>query len=262
MRLDEELAKCETIDDLTGKSGLVQKLIGGMVEKLLEKEIEVYLGYEKHSSEGDHSGNSWNGKSKKSICSSYGSFIIEVPRDRQGEFKPRLIRKRQTRISSFDDKIISMYAKGMKVRDIQSRVEEIYGADVSRAMISEITNEVIAITREWQSRTLEKIYPIVFFDAIYYRAKEKGQVFTKAAHSCLGINLAGDREMLGMWVGRGKEAKFWTQIFGELKDRGVNDVFIACMGSAKGLSDALQLVFPRAEIQILSDSLDVPKKNM
>jgi len=262
MNLDEERAKCETMDDLTGKSGLVQQLIGGMVERLLEKEMEVYLGYEKHSSAGDNSGNSWNGKSKKNIYSSYGSFIIEVPRDRQGEFKPRLIKKRQTRIGSFDDKIVSMYAKGMTTRDIQSHLEEIYGKGVSQSMISEIAGEVVATTQKWQARSLEKIYPIVFFDVIHYKAKKNGQVLMKSVHSCFGINLEGEKEMLGMWMRRSKGVKFWRQIFGELKDRGVNDIFIACMGGFKGLPEALQLVFPRAEVQVLSNAQDVPSAHM
>lgn len=250
MNLDEELAKCETMEDLTGKNGLVQKLVGGMVEKLLEKEMEDHLGYEKHSSKGDRSGNSRNGKSKKKIHGSHGDLEIEVPRDRNGEFEPKLIKKRQTRINSFDEKIISMYARGMTTRDIQSHIKEIYGADISPTMISGITDKVVAVAEEWQSRPLEKIYPIVFFDAIHYKVKEGGQVVTKAAYSCLGISLEGKKDILGAWIGESEGAKFWLQVFTELKNRGLDDIFIACMDGLKGLPEALQSVFPKAEVQL------------
>lgn len=250
MNLDEELEKCETMEDLTGKNGLIQKLVGGMVEKLLEKEMEDHLGYEKHSSKGDLSGNSRNGKSKKSVHGSHGELEIEVPRDRNGEFEPKLIKKRQTHISSFDDKIISMYARGMTTRDIQSHIKEIYGADISPTMISGITDKVIAVAEEWQSRPLEKIYPIVFFDAIHYKVKEGSQVVTKAAYSCLGINLEGKKDILGAWIGESEGAKLWLQVFTELKNRGLDDIFIACMDGLKGLPEALQSVFPQAEVQL------------
>ena len=250
MNLDEELAKCETMEDLTGKNGLVQKLVGGMIEKLLEKEMEDHLGYEKHSPKGNLSGNSRNGKSKKIIHGSHGGLEIEVPRDRNGEFDPKLIKKRQTRINSFDEKIISMYARGMTTRDIQSHIKEIYGADISPTMISGITDKVITVAEEWQSRPLEKIYPIVFFDAIHYKVKEDGQVVTKAAYSCLGISLEGKKDILGAWIGESEGAKFWLQVFTELKNRGLEDIFIACMDGLKGLPEALQSVFPKAEVQL------------
>ena len=250
MHLDEELAKCETMEDLTGKNGLVQKLVGGMIEKLLEKEMEEHLGYEKHSVQGNHSGNSRNGKSKKTVHGCHGDLEIEVPRDRNGDFEPKLIKKRQTQINSFDEKIISMYARGMTTRDIQSHIKEIYGADISPTMISGITDKVIAVAQEWQARPLEKIYPIVFFDAIHYKVKEGSRVVTKAAYTCLGINVEGKKEILGVWVGESEGAKFWLQVFTELKNRGVCDIFIACMDGLKGLPEALQSVFPQAEVQL------------
>ena len=250
MNLDEELAKCETMEDLTGKNGLVQKLVGGMIEKLLEKEMEEHLGYEKHSVQGNHSGNSRNGKSKKTVHGCHGDLEIEVPRDRNGDFEPKLIKKRQTQINSFDEKIISMYARGMTTRDIQSHIKEIYGADISPTMISGITDKVIAVAQEWQARPLEKIYPIVFFDAIHYKVKEGSRVVTKAAYTCLGINVEGKKEILGVWVGESEGAKFWLQVFTELKNRGVCDIFIACMDGLKGLPEALQSVFPQAEVQL------------
>ncbi|MCB1107787.1 MAG: IS256 family transposase [Chlamydiia bacterium] len=238
------------MEDLTGKDGLVQKLVGGMIEKLLEKEMEEHLGYEKHASKGNRSGNSRNGKNKKTIHGSHGDLEIEVPRDRNGEFEPKLIKKRQTRINSFDEKIISMYARGMTTRDIQSHIKEIYGADISPTMISGITDKVLSVAEEWQERTLEKIYPIVFFDAIHYKVKEEGRVVTKAVYSCLGVSLEGKKDILGAWIGESEGAKFWLQVFTELKNRGLEDIFIACMDGLKGLPEALQTVFPRAEVQL------------
>jgi len=250
MNLDKELEKCETMEDLTGKNGLIQKLVGGMVEKMLEKEMEDHLGYEKHSPNGNHSGNSRNGTNKKIVHSSNGSLEIDVPRDRNGEFEPKLIKKRQSHINSFDDKIISMYARGMSTRDIQAHIKEIYGADISPTMISSITDKVIAVAEEWQSRPLARVYPIVFFDAIHYKVREGGKVVTKAAYSCLGINSEGKKDILGAWIGESEGAKMWLQVFTELKNRGVEDIFIACMDGLKGLPEALQSVFPEAEVQL------------
>jgi len=250
MNLDEELKKCETIEDLTGRNGLIQKLVGGMIETLLEKEMEEHLGYEKHFPKGNHSGNSRNGKNRKTVHGSHGDIEIGVSRDRNGEFEPKLIKKRQTHINSFDDKIISMYARGMTTRDIQGHIKEIYGANISPSTISGITDKVIAVAEEWQSRPLEKIYPIIFFDAIHYKVREGGKVITKAAYSCLGINLEGKKDILGAWIGESEGARFWLQVFTELKNRGVDDIFIACMDGLKGLPEALQSLFPQTEVQL------------
>ena len=199
--LKAELAKCKTTDDLTGKNGLVQRLIGGMLEQLLQNEMDDHLGYEKHSTSGHHSGNSRNGLSKKSLKSNYGPLEVEIPRDRNGDFEPTVIKKHQRSISSFDDKIISMYAKGMTVRDIQSHVLELYGADLSPALISNITEKVMETATEWQSRPLQNVYPIIFFDAIHYKVKENGKVVSKASYTCLGIDLEGKKNVLGIWLG-------------------------------------------------------------
>jgi putative transposase len=250
MNLDEELEKCKTMEDLTGKNGLIQKLIGGMVEKMLEKEMEEHLGYEKHSAKGDNTGNSRNGTTKKTVHSSHGSIEIEVPRDRNGEFEPQLIKKRQSHISSFDEKIISMYARGMTTRDIQGHIKELYGADISPTMISSITDKVISVAEEWQSRTLARLYPIVFFDAIHYKVREGSKIVSKAVYTCLGVDIEGKKEILGAWIGESEGAKFWLQVFTELKNRGVEDIFIACMDGLKGLPEALESVFPKAEVQL------------
>ena len=248
--LEKELDKCATMEDLTGQNGLIQKLIGGMVEKMLEKEMEGHLGYEKHSAKGNNTGNNRNGKSKKLIQSTHGPIEIEVPRDRKSEFEPKLIKKRERHISSFDDKIISMYARGMTTRDIQGHIKELYGADVSPAMVSNITDKVLEVAAEWQSRPLSRIYPIIFFDAIHYKVREGSKVVTKAAYTCLGINIEGYKEILGAWIGESEGAKLWLQVFTELKNRGVEDILIACMDGLKGLPEALKSVFPDTEVQL------------
>ena len=242
--LEKELDMCETMEDLTGQNGLIQKLIGGMVEKMLEKEMEVHLGYEKHAVKGNNTGNNRNGKNKKLIQSAHGPIEIEVPRDRKSEFEPKLIKKRQRHISSFDDKIISMYARGMTTRDIQGHIKELYGADISPAMVSSITDKVLEVAAEWQSRPLLNVYPIIFFDAIHYKVREGSKVVTKAAYTCLGINIEGYKEILGAWIGESEGAKLWLQVFTELKNRGIEDILIACMDGLKGLPEALKSVFP------------------
>ena len=248
--LNKELKKCKSMDDLLGKNGLIQRLVGGMVEKMLDQEMEQHLGYAKHSPEGHHSGNSRNGKGSKTLQSSQGPISIDVPRDRNGDFEPQIVKKRQTHINAFDDKIISMYARGMSTRDIQAHIEEIYGADISPTMISNITDKVLEVAKEWQNRPLSKIYPITYFDAIHYKVRQGGKVITKACYTCLGINMEGKKEMLGLWLGESEGAKFWLRVFTELKNRGVNDIFIACIDGLKGLPDAITAVFPEASIQL------------
>lgn len=248
--LDAELANCKTADDLTGKNGLVQKLVGSMLEKLLQNEMNEHLGYEKHSLSGRSSGNSRNGVTKKTLKSNYGPVELEIPRDRNSEFDPIVVKKHQRSISSFDDKIISMYAKGMTVRDIQSHVQELYGADLSPTLISNITEKVMELATEWQGRPLQNVYPIIFFDAIHYKVKENGKVVSKASYTCLGIDLEGKKEVLGIWIGEAEGAKFWLKVCTELQNRGVKDVLIACIDGLKGLPDAIRTVFPEVEIQL------------
>ena len=248
--LQAELAKCKTADDLTGKNGLIQRLIGGMLEQMLENEMNEHLGYQKHSSKGDHSGNSRNGRTKKTLKSNYGEVEIEVPRDRNSNFEPIAVKKHQRSISDFDDKIISMYAKGMTTRDIQAHIQELYGFEMSPALISNITDKVIDVATDWQGRPLEPVYPIVFFDAIHYKIKEGGKVVSKAAYTCLGIDNAGKKDVLGLWVGESEGAKFWLKVCTELNNRGVKDILIACIDGLKGLPDAIRSVFPDVKVQL------------
>jgi len=250
INLNKELENCKSMDDLTGKNGLLQRLLGGMVEKMLEQEMEEHLGYSKHSSDGRNSGNSRNGKSTKKVQSSHGSLELDIPRDRNSQFQPKLIKKRQKNISSFDDKIISMYARGMSTRDIQDHIHEIYGAEISSTSVSHITEKVLEVAKEWQSRPLEKLYPIVYFDAIHYKVRQDGKVVNKAAYTCLGIDVHGKKDVLGLWIGEKEGAKFWLRVMTELKNRGVQDIFIACVDGLKGMPEAICSVFPETEIQL------------
>lgn len=248
--LQAELAKCKTAEDLTGKNGLIQRLVGGMLEQMLQKEMDEHLGYKKHSPEGYHSGNSRNGRTKKTLKSNYGEIEVEVPRDRNAEFEPIAVKKRQRSISAFDDKIISMYAKGMTTRDIQAHVQELYGFEMSPTMISNITEKVIEVATDWQARPLHPVYPIVFFDAIHYKVRDEGKVVSKAAYTCLGIDNEGKKNVLGLWIGESEGAKFWLKVCTELNNRGVKDILIACIDGLKALPDAIKSVFPEVKIQL------------
>lgn len=248
--LQAELSKCKTAEDLTGKNGLVQRLIGKMLEQMLLKEMDEHLGYEKHSQEGHLTGNSRNGRSKKTVKSSYGQIDLEIPRDRNSEFEPIAVKKHQRSISSFDDKIISMYAKGMTTRDIQSHIQELYGFEMSPAMISNITEKVVEVATDWQGRPLQPVYPIVYFDAIHYKVKEGGRVISKAAYTCLGIDVEGRKDVLGLWIGESEGAKFWLKVCTDLQNRGVKDILIACIDGLKALPDAIRAVFPDVKIQL------------
>jgi len=248
--LQAELAKCKTAEDIAGKNGLIKRLIGGMLEQMLQKEMDEHLGYQKHSIEGHNSGNSRNGRTKKTLKSNYGEIKLEIPRDRNSEFEPIVVKKRQTTISDFDDKIISMYAKGMTTRDIQAHIEELYGFEMSPAMISNITDKVIEVATDWQARPLQPVYPIVFFDAIHYKVKEGGKIVSKAAYTCLGIDNEGKKDVLGLWIGESEGAKFWLKVCSELNNRGVKDILIACIDGLKALPDAIKSVFPEVKIQL------------
>jgi len=248
--LNEELKKCKTIEDLTGSNGLLKRLLGGMIEKMLEAEMDDHLGYEKHSALGQGTGNSRNGKSSKKLISSQGPITIDVPRDRNGEFTPEVVKKRQRDISSFDDKVISMYAKGMSVRDIQDHVKDIYGAEISPTTVSNITDKVMDVAYEWQSRPLDPIWAILYFDAVHFKVKEAGVVVSKASYTAYGVSLDGHREVLGIWVGENEGAAYWLSVFSEIRQRGVKDILIACMDGLRGLPEALKQVYPHTEVQI------------
>ena len=219
--LDEILKDYKTPEDMFGKDGILKQLQKAILERALEGEMTTELGYSKHDSAGDNSGNSRNGYGEKRIKSGIGEFSVQVPRDRNGDFSPEILPKNKTRFTGLDDKIISLYARGMTTRDIQAEFEEMYGVEVSPTLISNVTNEVIDEVKAWQSRPLDKVYPIVYLDAIVIKVSEDKRVINKHFYLALGVNLEGQKELLGIWVSKSEGAKFWLNVLTELKNRGV-----------------------------------------
>jgi putative transposase len=248
--LDELLKDYKSPEDMFGDDGLLQQLTKAVVERALQGELTHHLGYEKHDPAGKNSGNSRNGKSSKTIKGKRGQLHIEVPRDRNAEFEPQLIKKGQTRFDGFDDKIISMYARGMTCREIKAHLQEIYGVEVSPDLISTVTDGVIDEVRTWQSRPLDAIYPILYLDALQVKIKDQGRVSNKAIYLAVGVNTQGLKEVLGMWASESEGAKFWLTIITELKARGVKDIFIACVDGLKGFPEAIEAVFPKTQVQL------------
>jgi putative transposase len=220
------------------------------MERILEEEMKFHLGYDKHAIEGNNSGNSRNGKSKKTIRSENDSFEIEVPRDREGEFEPQFVKKHQRRVNKFNDMVISLYARGLSTEEICGHLKEMYGADVSKELISHITNSVHEDVSAWRNRPLEELYPIVFFDAIRVKIRDSGRVVNKAVYLALGIDIDGQKELLGMWIAHNEGAKFWLSILTELKNRGMKDMLIACIDGLKGFPEAIESVYPDSNIQL------------
>src|SRR5215207_543535 len=235
--LDELLKDYKSPDDMFGGDGLLQQLTKAVVERALRGEMTHHLGHEEHDPAGQNSGNSRNGKSSKTTKGKRGRIQIDVPRDRNAEFEPQLIKKGQTRFDGFDDKIISMYARGMTCREIKAHLQEIYGVDVSPDLISTVTDAVIDEVRAWQTRLLDPVYPILYLDALVVKVKDQGRVSNKAIYLAIGVNLSGLKEVLGMWASESEGAKFWLSIITELKNRGLKDSYIACVDGLKGFPE-------------------------
>jgi putative transposase len=248
--LDELLKDYQKPEDLLGDNGLLQQLTKALVERALDGELTHHLGYEKHDSAGDNSGNSRNGTTPKTLKGKRGKVEIEVPRDRNGEFEPQLVKKNQTRFDGLDEKIISLYARGMTTREIQGHLEEIYGVEVSPSLFSSVTDAVLDEVRAWQSRPLDSVYPIIYLDALRVKVKSQGRVVNKAIYLVFGITLSGMKEVLGIWAAENEGAKFWMQILTELKNRGVSDVFIACVDGLKGFPEAIEAIYPETQVQL------------
>jgi len=248
--LDELLKDYKNPDDLLGQHGLLQQLTKALVERALNGELTHHLGYQKHDSLGDNSGNSRNGTTPKTVRGKRGQVQIEVPRDRNSQFEPQLIKKNQTRFDGLDDKIISLYSRGMTQREIQGHLEEIYGVEVSPSLISTVTDAVLEEVRTWQSRPLDSVYPILYLDALQVKVKSQGRVTNKAIYLAFGINLQGLKEVLGMWASDAEGAKFWMQVVTELKNRGVGDIFIACVDGLKGFPEAIEAIYPQTQVQL------------
>ena len=248
--VDELLKDYQKPEDIIGENGLLKQLTKALLERAMSAELTDHLGYEKHDSSGKNSGNSRNGSSKKQLKGDFGTLPLEVPRDRNSTFEPKIIAKGQTRFTGFDERILSLYARGMTVREIQGHLEELYKVEVSPGLISSVTEAVIEEAREWQNRGLDEIYPIVYLDALHLKIRDGGQVRNKAIYVVIGINLEGRKEVLGLWVAQTEGAKFWLQIVTELKNRGVKDILIACVDGLKGFPEAIESVFPKTEVQL------------
>lgn len=248
--IDKLLADYKKPEDIIGENGLLKQLTKALLERAMQAEMSEHLGYEKHDPAGNNSGNSRNGTTCKTLKGDFGEMPLETPRDRNGSYEPRIISKGQTRFTGFDDKIISMYARGMSTREIQGHLEEIYRVEVSPTLISNVTEAVMEEVKSWQSRPLDAVYPIVYLDALVVKIRETGQVRNKAIYVVIGVNMQGNKEVLGLWASQAEGAKFWLQVLTELKNRGVADIFIACVDGLKGFPEAIATVFAEAQVQL------------
>lgn len=248
--LDDLMKNYKKPEDLIGENGLLKQLTKALVERAMKAEMTVHLGYEKNDPAGKKSGNSRNGKSKKTIKGEFGNMEIAVPRDRNSTFEPVIIPKGETRFTGFDDKIISMYARGMTTRDIQEHLKEIYGVEVSPTLVSQVTDAITEEITLWQNRPLEEVYPILYLDAVRVKVRHNGSVINKAVYLAIGVTLEGLKDVLGMWVAETEGAKFWLQVVTEIRNRGVRDIFIACVDGLKGFPEAIEAVFPKTQVQL------------
>jgi len=248
--IDSLLKDYKTPEDLIGENGLLKQLTKRLLERAMAAEMTEHVGYEKHDPAGRSSGNSRNGKSAKTVKGTFGTLPIEVPRDRNGTFEPQIVGKHQTRFTGFDENIISLYARGLSTREIQQHLEEIYQVEVSPGLISTVTDEVIDEVKAWQNRQLDGCYPIVYLDALQFKVRDAGHVRNKAIYVAIGVGMDGLKEVLGLWIAQTEGAKFWLSVVTELKNRGVGDIFIACVDGLKGFPEAIESVFPQTEVQL------------
>jgi putative transposase len=245
--IDTLLTQGQTAEDI---NGLLKQLTKSLLERAMQGELTSHLGYGKHDPSGNNSGNSRNGVTRKTLSGDFGEIELETPRDRKNEFEPQLIKKNQTRWTGFDDKILSMYARGMTTREIQGHLEEIYQVEVSSSLISEVTDSVVEHLRAWQNRPLEPFYGVVFLDALYVKMRHEGRVENRAVYVAIGINVEGHKEVLGLWSSANEGAKFWLNVLTEVKNRGVRDIYLVCVDGLKGFPQAIESVFPKAEVQL------------
>jgi putative transposase len=248
--LDELIKDYKKPEDLIGETGLLKQLTKALMERALGAELTDHLGYEKHDPAGYNSGNSRNGTTAKTVKGDFGEIEVETPRDRNGSFEPQILRKHQTRFDGFDDKILSMYSRGMTTREIQGHLQQMYGVEVSPALISGVTDAVMDEVKAWQSRPLEPIYGLLFLDALYVKMRHEGRVENRAVYVAVGVDLEGRKDVLGLWTSSNEGAKFWLGVLTELRNRGVKDVLIACIDGLKGFPQAVEAVFPEAKVQL------------
>lgn len=236
-------------EDTNDVQNLVKDLMGGLIDEILKAELDQKLGYSKYDYRNKETGNSRNGYSKKTVISSQGPIELSIPRDRNSEFDPKIVKKKQTDISSIEDKLLSMYAKGMSTRDIADHMREIYGVDVSATFISQMTDRILPIAKEWQNRPLHKKYIVVYMDAIHYKVREEGRIISKAVYIAIGVRTNGQKEVLGMWIGHKEGAHYWAGVLSEIRNRGVEDILIICVDGLKGMPEAIHSIYPQTEIQ-------------
>lgn len=248
--IDELISDYDGPETFWGESGLFSQLKKRIIERSLDAEMDNHLGYSKHDPKGNNSGNSRNGRGSKKVTIDNDEVEIAPPRDRNGSFEPQIIPKGVRHFKGFDEKIIAMYARGMSVRDIQGCLLEIYGVDVSEGLISQATDSVMEEVKAWQSRPLEDIYPVVFLDCIVVKCRQDGKVANLSVYLALGINMDGQKELLGIWMSRNEGAKFWLGVITELQNRGIKDIFIACVDGLKGFPEAIEAVFPQTQVQL------------
>jgi putative transposase len=242
--LEELTRDCKTPQDM---EKLYSQMLQHMINRALEGEMQAHLGHERHERSG---GNVRNGKSRKRVQSAVGDLQVQTPRDRDGTFEPQLVQKRQVRLAGMEEKILALYAKGMTTRDIESALVDLYGVTISHSLIAQVTDAVLDQARAWQTRPLEAIYPIVWLDGIVVKVQQHKQVLNKSAHVVLGVNLRGEKEVLGLWLAENEGAKFWLSVLTELRQRGVQDIYIASMDGLKGLPEAVNAVFPKTLTQL------------
>lgn len=241
--------KTKNLKTMSDVRNFVKSLVAPTLQKMLEAELENHLGYKKYDVAGKNSGNSRNGHSTKHLATSFGEETLDVPRDRNGTYEPIAVKKYETVESDVEEKIVSMYAKGMTTRDINDHMKDIYGVDVSATMISTITDKVLPLVTEWQNRPLSSLYPIIYLDGIYFKVRDGGRIINKCAYTVLGIDDRGMKDLLGIWIGESEGAKFWLGVLNEIKNRGVDDILITCIDGLTGFSEAIKVVYPDAVIQ-------------
>jgi putative transposase len=247
--VDELLAGARTEEEVVGPGGLLSQLTKRLVERAMEVELTDHLGYEPHQEPPGGAGNTRNGSTPKTLVTEHGPVGIRTPRDRDGSFEPKLVRKRQRRFEGFDEKILALYSRGMSTRDIEAYLRELYGVSVGRDLISRVTDAVIEDVRAWQQRPLEDVYPILYLDAFVVKIRDGGSVVRKACYLALGVTMEGERDVLGMWFQQTEGAKFWMQVLNDLKQRGVRDILICCVDGLTGFPEAIEAIFPKTEVQ-------------
>jgi len=236
----------KSVEDI---QNVLKDLFAETLQEMLEAELDTTLGYEKNDVQNKRTSNRRNGHSTKTVRSEFGEIDIQIPRDREGEHDPLIVKKHQKNVTGIEDQVLALYAKGVSTRDIQDHLERLYGIEVSPTLISNITNKIMPMVKEWQNRPLQKIYAAVFLDAIHFKVKQDGQIVNKAAYMVIGIDLDGNKDVLGIWIGENESAKFWLTVLNELRNRGVQDILIVCVDNLTGFSEAISACYPDAEIQ-------------